>query len=215
LSLANALASNTRVWVPSIGFLRVPTAGLFKLPFGFRIYTTKIANNLDPRVEENSKAPGRTQLQNHPIANEHICFNDKEVTRRTWNLKTEKLKAREKMPTWTRRVHQPRHELKYSIYGLRACAHLPTSEFFSIAARVPEGADGSGGPRAAPIAAPVSQRSRKPPARGRRLIQPPDLLPETLGGRQSGARTAAFNAERCLIPAACTAGRALGGRYVC
>jgi hypothetical protein len=42
---------------------------------------------------------------------------------------------------------------------------------------VPEGADGSGGPGAAPIAAPVSQRSRKPPARGRRLIQPPDLLP--------------------------------------
>jgi hypothetical protein len=74
---------------------------------------------------------------------------------------------------------------------------LFTSHFFSITARVPEGADGSGGPGAAPIAAPISQRSRKPPARGRRLIQPPDLLPEIPGGSQPGEYTAA----------SCTTGR--------
>jgi hypothetical protein len=64
-----------------------------------------------------------------------------------------------------------------------------TSHFLRVAARVPEGADGSGGPGAAPIAAPVSQRSRKPPARGRRLIQPPYLLSESPGGSQPGKDT--------------------------
>jgi hypothetical protein len=47
-----------------------------------------------------------------------------------------------------------------------------SSHFFSIAAGVSEGAGGSGSPRPAPSAAPISHRSRKPPISGCRLIQP-------------------------------------------
>jgi hypothetical protein len=85
-----------------------------------------------------------------------------------------------------------------------------TSHFFSIVAGVPEGAGGSGGPRAAPIAAPVSQRSRKLPVRGSRPLELPDLLPASLGGRQSGEPMAASAAERYSDPAAYTAGRGFG-----
>jgi hypothetical protein len=82
----------------------------------------------------------------------------------------------------------PKHITVYSLTGVSRLDDFRdsagTSHFFCIAARVPEGADGSGDPRAAPIAALVSQRRRKPPARGRRLIQPPNLLPESPGGSQ-------------------------------
>jgi hypothetical protein len=84
------------------------------------------------------------------------------------------------------------------------------SHLFRIAAGVPEGAGGSRGPGAAPIATPVSQRSRKLPVRGCRPPEPPELLPASLGGRQSGESTAGSAAERYLDPAAYTAGRGFG-----
>jgi hypothetical protein len=101
------------------------------------------------------------------------------------------------------------HGARYSRLGVKSLIPNTRLEvvsdslhFFSIIARVPEGANGSGGPRAAPIAAPITQRSRKPPARGRRLIQPPDLLSESPGGSQPGEYTAA----------SCTTGRWLRQR---
>jgi hypothetical protein len=71
---------------------------------------------------------------------------------------------------------------------------------------VPEGAGGSGGLGAAPSAVAVSQRIRKLPVRGCRPPEPPDLLPASLGRRQSGEPTAASAAERYVDPAAYIAG---------
>jgi hypothetical protein len=101
---------------------------------------------------------------------------------------------------------QGKHLCKAVLHGLDS----QSSQFFSIAAGVPEGAGGSGGPGAAPSAAPITQRSRKPPVRGCRLIQPPDLLPESLGGSQPREYTAASVTKRLLASAACTAGRGFG-----
>jgi hypothetical protein len=64
--------------------------------------------------------------------------------------------------------------------------------------------------RKAPAAVAVQGRHQAPPRlhrgagrrRGCRPIQPPDLLPESLGGSQPGEYTAASDTKRSLAPAA-------------